>query len=84
MLSWFSFLSVDLLAADIMLWRDKNVSASILAGLTIIWFLFEGLGYNLLNLICHSLILLLAVLFLWINLGPTVPKLWWVCSQNQS
>ncbi|KAF7831206.1 reticulon-like protein B5 [Senna tora] len=58
-------------AADIILWRDKNVSASILAGITIIWFLFEGLGYNLLTLICHSLLLLLALLILWTSLGPS-------------
>ncbi|XP_028752778.1 reticulon-like protein B3 [Neltuma alba] len=58
------------LAADIMLWRDKNVSASILAGLSIIWFLFEGLGYNLLTFFCHSVLLLLATLFLWSSFGP--------------
>ncbi|KAK4278174.1 hypothetical protein QN277_016057 [Acacia crassicarpa] len=58
------------LAADIMLWRDKNVSASILAGLSIIWFLFEGLGYHLLTFFCHSFLLLLAALFLWTSFGP--------------
>ncbi|XP_054796405.1 reticulon-like protein B3 [Prosopis cineraria] len=58
------------LAADIMLWRDKNVSASILAGLSIIWFIFEGLGYNLIAFFCHSALLLLATLFLWASFGP--------------
>lgn len=56
-------------AADIMLWRDKNVSASILAGLSIIWFLFEGLGYHLFTLCCHSFLLLLAALLLWAHFG---------------
>lgn len=50
--------------ADLFLWRDKKVSATILGGVTAIWVLFELLGYHLLTLVCHSLILSLAVLFL--------------------
>ena len=54
-------------AADIILWRNKQQSGSILAGVTVIWLLFEWIGYHLLTFICHSLILLLAVSYLWSN-----------------
>ncbi|XP_074568989.1 reticulon-like protein B5 [Curcuma longa] len=52
-------------SADVILWRNKQLSGSILAGVTIIWLLFEWIGYHLLTFICHFLILLLAVCFLW-------------------
>ncbi|KAJ6794178.1 reticulon-like protein B4 [Iris pallida] len=51
--------------ADLFLWRDKKVSAAILGGVTAIWVIFELVGYHLLTLVCHSLIVSLAVLFLW-------------------
>ncbi|URE00335.1 Reticulon-like protein [Musa troglodytarum] len=54
-------------SADIILWRNKQQSGSILAGVTVIWLLFEWIGYHLLTFICHSLILLLAVSYLWSN-----------------
>ncbi|KAK7302009.1 hypothetical protein RJT34_12887 [Clitoria ternatea] len=54
--------------ADIILWRDKHTSASILVGVTFIWLLFKRMDYTLLSFICDSLILLLAVLFLWTHL----------------
>ncbi|KAI4307758.1 hypothetical protein L6164_030907 [Bauhinia variegata] len=65
--------------ADILLWRKKHISASILVGVTVIWFVIEGMGYSLVSFICDFLILLLAVMFLWktfssfINIYP--PKL---------
>ncbi|CAI9107199.1 OLC1v1006503C1 [Oldenlandia corymbosa var. corymbosa] len=55
--------------ADIMLWRNKQVSASMLAAATVIWLLFERIGYHLLTFVCHALILLLALLFLWSNVS---------------
>ncbi|XP_061344894.1 reticulon-like protein B5 [Gastrolobium bilobum] len=65
--------------ADILLWRDKQISASILAGVTLIWILFKNMDYTLLSFICDSLILLLAVLFLWTHLTSFInistPKL---------
>ncbi|KAK8961707.1 Reticulon-like protein B5 [Platanthera guangdongensis] len=54
-------------SADIILWRNKHLSSAILAGVTLIWLLFEWVGYHLLTFICHSLILFLAALFLWSN-----------------
>ncbi|KAK2973772.1 hypothetical protein RJ640_018980 [Escallonia rubra] len=61
-------------AADVFLWRDKKISAGILGGVTAIWVLFELVGYNLIPLICHGLILSLAVLFLWSNASTFINK----------
>ncbi|KAJ8436600.1 hypothetical protein Cgig2_031541 [Carnegiea gigantea] len=67
--------------ADILLWRDKKISAAILGSVTAVWALFEVFEYNLLTLICHVLILTIAVLFLWTNAStfinkdpPAIPK----------
>lgn len=67
--------------ADILLWRDKKISAVILGSVTAVWALFEVFEYNLLTLICHVLILTIAVLFLWTNAStfinrdpPAIPK----------
>ncbi|KAG8390352.1 hypothetical protein BUALT_Bualt01G0074600 [Buddleja alternifolia] len=53
--------------ADIFLWRDKKITAGVLGVATTIWVLFELLEYHLLTLVCHILILALAILFLWSN-----------------
>ncbi|XP_071702067.1 reticulon-like protein B2 [Rutidosis leptorrhynchoides] len=60
--------------ADLLLWKDKKVSGGIVGGVSIIWFLFEVLEYHLLTLVCHSLILVLAMLFLWSNASTFVHK----------
>ncbi|CAI9274473.1 unnamed protein product [Lactuca saligna] len=60
--------------ADVLLWKDKKVSGGILGGVSIIWFLFEVLEYHLLTLVCHSLILTLAILFLWSNASAFINK----------
>ena len=54
--------------ADIILWREKKITSSILAGVTIIWFIFKKMEYTLLSFICDSLIILLSILFLWTHL----------------
>ncbi|MED6209516.1 hypothetical protein PIB30_055416 [Stylosanthes scabra] len=51
--------------ADILLWRNKKVSAAILIGMTVIWFLFEVVDYNLVPLLCHISITVMLVLFIW-------------------
>nr|XP_010921231.1 reticulon-like protein B1 isoform X1 [Elaeis guineensis] len=61
-------------SADIILWRNKQMSGGILAGVTIIWLLFEWMGYHLLTFICHSLIFLLAVSFIWSNAASLVNR----------
>jgi len=55
--------------ANILLWRNKQISGGIFAGGTVLWILFECIGYHLITFICHSLILSLSVLFLWSNLA---------------
>ncbi|KAL8525894.1 hypothetical protein ACS0TY_015212 [Phlomoides rotata] len=60
--------------ADVILWRNKQISAALLAGSTVIWLLFEWIGYRLIPFICHSLILSLASMFLWSNLSFYVHK----------
>ncbi|KVI07117.1 reticulon-like protein B4 [Cynara cardunculus var. scolymus] len=60
--------------ADIFLWKDKKVSAGVLGFVTLIWVLFELVEYHLLSLVCHTLILVLAVLFLWSNAASFINK----------
>ncbi|RLM93590.1 uncharacterized protein C2845_PM08G24850 [Panicum miliaceum] len=60
--------------ADLVLWRNKKISGGVLAGATAIWLLFEVMEYHLLTLVCHCLILSLAVLFLWSNASTFINK----------
>ncbi|XP_074559272.1 reticulon-like protein B1 [Curcuma longa] len=52
-------------AANLILWRDKKISAGVLVGATATWVLFEFFGYHLLPLMSHGLIISLVILFLW-------------------
>ncbi|MCL7028803.1 hypothetical protein MKW94_022492 [Papaver nudicaule] len=60
--------------ADVFLWRNKKISASVLGGATVAWVLFELLEYHLLTLVCHCAILSLDVLFLWSNASTFIQK----------
>ncbi|EOY23375.1 hypothetical protein QUC31_008223 [Theobroma cacao] len=60
--------------ADVFLWRDKKISAGVLGGATALWILFEMLEYHLITLLCHTLILSLAILFLWSNASTFINK----------
>lgn len=60
--------------ADVFLWRNKKVSAGVLGFATAIWVLFELVEYNLLTLVCHILILSLALSFLWSNAHAFINK----------
>uniref|UniRef100_A0A7N0UX59 Reticulon-like protein n=1 Tax=Kalanchoe fedtschenkoi TaxID=63787 RepID=A0A7N0UX59_KALFE len=51
--------------ADVLLWRDKSVSAGILVGVTVLWFLFEVAEYNLVTLLCHMFITKMLAIFIW-------------------
>ncbi|CAH2069248.1 unnamed protein product [Thlaspi arvense] len=52
-------------AADVLLWRDKNVTAGLLSAVTTIWLLF-GFGHcRLLTFVCRGSILFLLLSFLW-------------------
>ncbi|GMH08941.1 hypothetical protein Nepgr_010781 [Nepenthes gracilis] len=60
--------------ANILLWRNKKISAGVLSVATIIWILFELLEYHLLTLVCHILIFSLVILFLWSNATTFIKK----------
>ncbi|CAN6569521.1 unnamed protein product [Malus baccata var. baccata] len=67
--------------ADVLLWRNKKISASVLAGATVSWVFFELLEYHLITLVCHLLILSLAFFYLWSSASnfinksqPQIPK----------
>ncbi|CAL0331025.1 unnamed protein product [Lupinus luteus] len=60
--------------ADVLLWRNKKISATVLGVVTAIWVLFELLEYGFLTLVCHLLIIALAVLFLWSNASAFINK----------
>ncbi|GAB4840326.1 hypothetical protein Ancab_021093 [Ancistrocladus abbreviatus] len=51
--------------ADILLWRNKSLSGSILAGFTIIWFMFEIAEFHFVTLLCYILMALMLILFVW-------------------
>ncbi|KAK4771316.1 hypothetical protein SAY87_031848 [Trapa incisa] len=53
------------LAADVILWRRKNVTLGILLVTFAAWVVFERSGYTLLSLASSVLLLLITILFLW-------------------
>ncbi|XP_047324246.1 reticulon-like protein B1 [Impatiens glandulifera] len=61
-------------SADVLLWRNKKVSATVVGFATAVYVLFELLQYHLLTLTCHLLILVLAVLFLWSNISSFINR----------
>ncbi|RYR45619.1 hypothetical protein Ahy_A07g031438 [Arachis hypogaea] len=54
-------------SADVLLWRNKKISASVLTAATAIWVLFEWLNYHFLTLLCFALVLGMLAQFLWTN-----------------
>ncbi|TVU22013.1 hypothetical protein EJB05_31689, partial [Eragrostis curvula] len=54
-------------AADIILWRDTKVSASILVAATAAWFLFEVAEYHFFSLVCYAAMIGMLVFFIWTN-----------------
>ncbi|GLU18257.1 hypothetical protein SLE2022_345650 [Rubroshorea leprosula] len=68
--------------ADVLLWRNNRVSAALLVGVTVIWFLFEVVEYNFLTLLCHISITTMLVTFIWYRTAeymnwhpPNIPEL---------
>ncbi|KAI4376132.1 hypothetical protein MLD38_013923 [Melastoma candidum] len=60
--------------ADLLLWRNKKLSAGALGVATAIWVLFELMEYHLLTLVCHGLIATLAISWLWSNATTFINK----------
>lgn len=54
-------------SADVLLWRNKKISAGVLAGATVVWILFQWLNYNFLSLICFGLVIFMVGQKLWYN-----------------
>ncbi|KAL7215633.1 hypothetical protein ACSBR1_027728 [Camellia fascicularis] len=54
-------------SADVLLWRNKKISAGVLGAATVVWVLFEWLNYHFLSLVCFALGLGLLAQFLWSN-----------------
>ncbi|KAK1372016.1 hypothetical protein POM88_038108 [Heracleum sosnowskyi] len=53
--------------ADVLLWREKQISSAILAVVTIIWLLFEVAEYNVTTLLFHIFITtMLLIFFIWL------------------
>ncbi|PON36919.1 Reticulon [Parasponia andersonii] len=53
------------LVADVILWRQKNLTVGILLVTLAAWVIFEKSGYTLLSLVSSVLLLLIVILFLW-------------------
>ncbi|XP_043700154.1 reticulon-like protein B9 [Telopea speciosissima] len=56
--------------ADVLLWRNKNLSAAVLIGFTVLWFLFEIVEYPFHTLLCHIFITMMLILFIWSKAAP--------------
>ncbi|KQK12896.1 reticulon-like protein B8 [Brachypodium distachyon] len=54
-------------SADVLLWRNKKISSSVLALATAIWIFFEWLDYHFLTIISFALVLGMVVQFVWSN-----------------
>ncbi|KAL6286990.1 hypothetical protein ACE6H2_011380 [Prunus campanulata] len=61
-------------SADVLLWRNKKISASVLTGATFIWVLFEWLNYHLLTLVGFALVLVMLAQFLWSNFSGIISR----------
>ncbi|WCJ25071.1 Reticulon family protein [Euphorbia peplus] len=54
-------------SADVLLWRNKKISASVVTAATAVWVLFEWLNYHFLTLVCFGLVLGMLAQFVWTN-----------------
>ncbi|KAL3633808.1 Reticulon-like protein B8 [Castilleja foliolosa] len=61
-------------SADVLLWRNKKISASVLTGATIVWVLFEWLNYNFISLLSFALAFGLFVQFFWKNASAMINR----------
>ncbi|MBA0732233.1 hypothetical protein Gogos_016337 [Gossypium gossypioides] len=50
--------------ADVLLWRNQKLSATLLFGVTAIWYLFEVVEYNFVTLFCHICITTMLIVFI--------------------
>ena len=62
-------------SADVLLWRNKKISSSVLGVATLAWVFFEWLDYHLLTIASFALVLGMAVQLAWSALASNVPRL---------
>lgn len=61
-------------SADVLLWRNKNISASGLMGATVVWTLFEWLNYHFLTILCFGIIIFMVGQFFWKNASEIINR----------
>ena len=61
-------------AADVLLWRNKKISSSVLGVATLVWVFFEWLDYHFLTILCFLLALGMAVQFAWATFAAVLSK----------
>ncbi|KAL2464932.1 Reticulon-like protein B8 [Abeliophyllum distichum] len=54
-------------SADVLLWRNKTISASVLTAATVTWVVFEWLNYNFLTILCFVLVMGMLAQLVWKN-----------------
>ncbi|KAL0801241.1 hypothetical protein Bca101_056417 [Brassica carinata] len=57
--------------ADIMFWKNKKESGTILAVFTLIWFLFEVVEYPFITFLCQILLISIFVFLIWSYIGSS-------------
>ncbi|ONK74419.1 uncharacterized protein A4U43_C03F6020 [Asparagus officinalis] len=61
-------------SADVLLWRSKKISSSVLVGATAVWVLFEWLNYHFLTIVCFGLVIGMLIQFVWSNASGLVNR----------
>ncbi|CAH2053403.1 unnamed protein product, partial [Thlaspi arvense] len=51
--------------ADILLWREPKIAATLVIGVSLLWFLMEVVEYNFITLICHASMTSMLLFFIW-------------------
>ncbi|KAL1221630.1 Reticulon-like protein B9 [Cardamine amara subsp. amara] len=68
--------------ADILLWREPKIAATLVIGVSLLWFLMEVVEYNFITLICHASMSSMLLFFIWSTVSdflnwerPIMPEL---------
>ncbi|CAN6209286.1 unnamed protein product [Urochloa humidicola] len=61
-------------SADVLLWRNKKISSSVLGVATLVWIFFEWLDYHFLTIVSSVLVLGMAVQFAWSMFASNAPR----------
>ncbi|XP_072950886.1 reticulon-like protein B8 [Typha angustifolia] len=61
-------------SADVLLWRNKKISSSVLTAATAIWILFEWLNCHFLTIVCFVLVIGMVIQFVWSNASSILSR----------